>query len=166
MNEWNKGWYRVNRPGGRLQRLHDTASRTIRYRPYKVQPIWTRAAVSIPVSVRGSMVGRTVCSCSSSFENRTFHSTVVKLCWRRFCFMWRRSDSSWPNVPVWPGQSRFRVRCPGVPKGYVRDAFMSRFAESCPGRDREHHLWLSRFHCFINAIVSESQARSTAAEAV
>jgi len=39
--------------------------------------------------------------------------------------------------------SRFRARCPGVPKGYVRDAFMSRFAESCPGWDRGHHLWLS-----------------------
>jgi len=40
--------------------------------------------------------------------------------------------------------SRFSRDSPGlepsVPKGYVRDTFMSRFAESHPGRDREHHL--------------------------
>jgi len=38
------------------------------------------------------LVCGTVCSCS--FENRTFNSTVLKLCWRRFCFMWRRSRHS------------------------------------------------------------------------
>jgi len=33
----------------------------------------------------------------STFENRTFHSTVLKLCWRRFCFSWRRSRHSATN---------------------------------------------------------------------
>jgi len=59
-----------------------------------------------------------------------------------YCWNWELlskilhvSTPRWPNVPVWPGQSQFRARCPGVPKGYVRDAFMSRFEESHPGRD-------------------------------
>jgi len=37
----------------------------------------------------------TVCRCS--FENRTFRSTVLKLYWRRFCYMWRRSRHSATN---------------------------------------------------------------------
>jgi len=64
-------------------------------------------------------------------------------------------SASWPNVPVWPGQSRFRARYPGVPKGYVRDTVRSRFAESRTGGDRERHLWLFSFQYFINAIVSQ-----------
>jgi len=63
------------------------------------------------------------------------------------------SRASWPNVPVGPRQSRFRARCPGIPKGYVRDAFMSRFAESRPGRYRGHHLWqLNRLQSVLNAV--------------
>jgi len=61
--------------------------------------------------------------------------------------------SSWPNVPVSPGQSRFRARCPGVPKGHFRDAFMSRFAESRPNRGKGHHLWQwNRLQSVLNAV--------------
>jgi len=32
------------------------------------------------------------------------------------------STYRWPNVPVWPGQSRFEKQCPGVPRHHVADA--------------------------------------------
>jgi len=83
---------------------------------------------------------------SSPYSLKMFHRPILS---------YSGPSTSWPNVPVWPGQSRFRARCPGVLKGYVRDAFMSRFTESRTRWDRGHHLWLSSFQYFINAIVSQ-----------
>jgi len=44
----------------------------------------------LPIIIYG-----TVCRCS--FENRTFHSTALKLYWRRFCFKLRTSRHSATN---------------------------------------------------------------------
>jgi len=126
-------------------RLVDTMIHSRRARWNHTMKWWTLALLSI-------MATPTFSQCQLPADSQLWLRAV-----HYHTFWTRMHNGTWPTEAKTAAAARPKLtKRPGltgtvlvyspmrdVPKGYVRDAFMCRFAESRPGRYRGHHLWLA-----------------------